>query len=305
MRNLSKDKLFFSIKKVSLWFICLLSFCVDSFATGINTPPIYDAANAVIPDIVPKEDYKEDDPFDIYYRNEIKNSRLLSNYHEENYIYNGLDHSVSYYDGILTRYVCDFDSDGMAEMAIFRIRTNEASEYSTKEIYIEMIEQVGNQACKVDEIVVCAENFTAEELECSISVKQVDDIYRIFVNYFENKVLNREYQSKLMVVEFHDNFVPVLNNVMSGTDNEYYEGYESYNEVIDIGVTIRDESDLYKRCFINDDVHMIPVFTIKRINQKINDGTVEEYFNSIDYDEEKNSVRKLRYGYTHFIDRTR
>lgn len=254
-------------------------------------------------DFVPNQ-YDMDKELLSYYEQQLMIYPSLANYHEENYLYSNGEHGVSYYNGTLTYVIQDFDRDGIREMAIFRIVTNSVDEYSNKDIIMDIIRLVDGKAILSDTVVICSEQYIGEEIECDISIKYVNEMWRIYLNYFEKKVRENQYESRFRAYEYTGNLNLISEiNLSANEDNYYGETFEFQDQIIDAGINIQDDTNIYNRAFLNDDLKVLPIFTIKRVNEKVKDAYVEDFFEQYGSELENGDFRRLRYGYTQFIDR--
>lgn len=239
-----------------------------------------------------------------YYNEQLLRYKPLNNYHEENFIYSNGQHGVSYYDGMLTYAIKDFDNDEKLEMALFKITTNAVDEFSNKEITLDIVKEQNGMAVLMDTMVISSEQYLGEEIECDISMKYVNEMWRIYINYFDKKVREQQYESKFKALEYNE-LLNVVGEVNLSADGEdYYDGSTEFqDQIIDSGINLQDDANIYKKAFLNDDLQVVPLFTIKRINEKIRDGFIEDYFEQNGGDMNNEQGIKLRYGYTQFIER--
>lgn len=245
-----------------------------------------------------------------YYNEQVVKYGKIDNDYEDNYIYITGRHVPSKYSGILAYVIKDFDNDEKSELAIFRIEVaNNDDDIILMNIVLDMVKVVGGQAMNVSSKILLSEYFDGDSLECDIGIKKVNNKYRMYLNYFSLKEIERDYINKYIVVEFSEE-INELNNIdLSGNDDIQEYRFEYQDEVIDSGLNVFNDNNIYKKAFIFDDIEIIPIFVIKRINEKIKTGFTEEYVmqheNELKNEMEKEHNIKLRYGYTILVDRTK
>lgn len=299
--------------------LATIIFCVAAVKLGppTGTPIDYDAtptydinqpnSNTPINYRRREKNNIENNIFSNYLSEQIAKYGNLDGYHEENYIYNNDQHQISYYQGVLTYLIKDFDKDGEDEMALFRMTTDTVDELSGKNLIIEMIKIYNNEAQVVDTYTMSSQ-FLGEEITCDIAWKNVNEDIRIFVNYFDHDCRNHNYYNKFVSLEFIENFVVMADLEMSCTDEEYDDVGEKEEEIINAGIDVRTGNETAKRPFLADDVNANPLFTIKRVNEKVRDGFIEDYMathaDEINEGILSDELIRIRYGYTNFIKRS-
>ena len=262
--------------------------------------------NSDILQVMPVEgDTTYSDALESYYNEQVVLYGTLNNRHEENYVYSDGREENNVYNGILSHVIRDFDNDGALEMALFRIKTDSFYGYANKEILLDIIKLLNGKAVLIESLVIDSEAYDGEEIECLAGIKKVNDVWRIYLNYYSHKVLENIHTSKFVSIEYNNtiNIISEINYTGADDDIDIEMWYDYENQVMDTGLVIKEETNIYKRAFLNDDVDVKPIFVIKRVNESMREGFIDEYLNTHFDELSKNGLLKVRYGYTTFIDR--
>lgn len=242
------------------------------------------------------------------YNQEMLKYGNLTHFHEENYVYINKEHKLSRYNGIIGHVTRDFDGDLNPEMLIFRMSTEEIDdETALKRIIMDVARLNNGVAMITDSEEISAETYKGEEIDCEIGIKYVFDRWRIFINYYENRVLNREYENRFKAIDYLGGISTVTEISISANEDMYDSdySYDYRDKIIDAGINVKEDDNILKRAFITDDSSLIPVCSIKRINERIKDNFIEDYIAEHPDELDENGYIAIRYGYTTITNRAR
>ena len=244
---------------------------------------------------------------DLYNQEMIKYGNL-THFHEENYVYINKEHKLSKYNGVIGRVTRDFDGDLNPEMLIFRMETEEINdETALKRIIMDVARLVNGVAMITDSSEISAETYRGEEIDCEIGIKYVFDRWRIFFNYYENRVLNKEYENRFKAIDCLGGISTIMEFSVSANEDMYDSdfSYDYRDQIIDAGVNIKENDNIMKRAFITDDSNLVPVCSIKRINERVRENFIEDYISDHPNELDEKGYIAIRYGYTTITNRAR
>lgn len=242
------------------------------------------------------------------YNQEMIRYGNLTHFHEENYVYINKEHKLSKYNGVIGRVTRDFDGDLNPEMLIFRMETEEIDdETALKRIIMDVARLVNGVATITDSQELSAETYRGEEIDCEIGIKYVFDRWRVFLNYFENRVLNKEYENRFKAIDCLGGITTVMELSVSANEDMYDSdfSYDYRDKIIDAGINVKENDNIMKRAFITDDSNLVPVCSIRRINERLKENFIEDYISEHPNELDEKGYIAIRYGYTTITNRAR